>query len=458
MTVNGDKKTGGFQWAFEILIGVLILTLVSAILISVILHIDNTRADRSIEEQPVTTTHETAEQALADAQQALKEADETRDTLELLLSFLQGGAILAGVALGAAAYFGFRNSKETREELEKRISDQLDKVPAEVDKAAKSQLGGYEKQIKDGLAATSSTLTDEFKKEQKKFFAIVDDLFEAAQELQLKNYAQAHAAALRVLSGQDDNPQALYIAGWLELQFIPNQFEKGLEHLKKVAEFRNDWPTARAAYGIALRRQATKETDPIEQQNLFVRAEGELLAALGQNPYLLDPNQESFWGPIGGIRRDKGNMSGAIEAYENALKVTPRSSYPLGNLAGLYLEAVTTDSSYLPRVLPAFENTLDAAVQESILNPNDYFHVMDIAMSSIMLGQGDAASFRRGQHALDSALKMGSATSETLCRSLDAGWRRLIKFCPAEWTEVRKNLEEAEGKMVKAIQERGGTC
>ncbi|HEX3051206.1 MAG TPA: hypothetical protein VHP83_11165, partial [Aggregatilineaceae bacterium] len=130
-----------------------------------------------------------------------------------------------------------------------------------------------------------------------------------------------------------------YIAGWLELQFILDHFAQGVAHLERVVQLRGDWPTARAAYGIALRRQATKETDPIERQNLFVRAEGELLAALGQNPHLLDPNQESFWGPIGGIRRDKGNLVGAIEAYENALKVTPRSSYPLGNLAGLYLEA-----------------------------------------------------------------------------------------------------------------------
>ncbi|HEX3051205.1 MAG TPA: hypothetical protein VHP83_11160 [Aggregatilineaceae bacterium] len=123
-----QRESGGnIESTLAALVGVLIVFLVVMVCIQIV----NVVSERSIEEpeRPAVTPREQAEQALADAQQALKETDETRDTLDLLLSLLQGGAILAGLALGAAAYFGFRNSKETQEQLETRISERLNNLP-----------------------------------------------------------------------------------------------------------------------------------------------------------------------------------------------------------------------------------------------------------------------------------------------------------------------------------------
>lgn len=59
--------------------------------------------------------------------------------------------------------------------------------------------------------------------------------------------------------------------------------------------------------------------------------------AISFNESALDDNGESVYGSLGGIYLRLGHRAKAIEAYKNAVRVR-RTSYPLGNLALLFME------------------------------------------------------------------------------------------------------------------------
>ncbi|WP_119067864.1 hypothetical protein [Aggregatilinea lenta] len=370
-----------------------------------------------------------AEQARADANDALERANEATSTLELLLSFLEGAAVLAGLALGATAYFGFRNLSQTNDELRDKLAE-LEKHQQTLDDLDKA------------LSEQRSMRAD--------LQAITTGLAQAHQELSLSNYSEAYAAARRVLARDEDNPQALYVAGWLELQFVPNSLDAGLEHLRAALRLQPDWPAAEAALGVGLRRKARKASGN-ERRDLFNQSDGCLRRSLGLSHDLLDLNRESFWGPVGGNARDTGNIEAAIAAYKDALKVTPGSSYPWGNLAALYMQRSKADPALLPEALQAFRQTLSAAHMELAFNPHDYFNMMDIAMAGTMLGRDDPAQFGAAAEMLGTALALEDVTDEMKCVSLQSGWQRLHKYCPDEWIEVKAHLQAAIKRVEAAL-------
>jgi hypothetical protein len=393
-----------------------------------------------IGDQPSITDEEVSpSDTLRRAEAAANAAESTANELQTLLSFLEGAAVLVGLALGATAYVGFRDLEDARNKLKMQIEPQLETL-----KALQADLEQYKvllEEFPDQVQANEQLQQN------------YSDLLIASQELRLNNHLEAYAAAMRVLERDKNNAPALYTAGWLELQYIFDKRQDGIEKLKRVKEVQPDWPTAQAAYGVGLRRQARSTKNETEKRQLFLQAEGELLGALGKSPHLLDLNQESFWGPVGGIRRELENVSGAIEAYREALKVTPTSSYPQGNLSALLLKQAQNDISKREEALDAFKKTFDFASVELAVNPGDYFHVMDVAMSRMMLGQRGSGNFAAAFDTLDSALSM-HVTPEILNTSLQAGWQFLYDNCPDEWGDVKENLETAIEQVKKMIEEK----
>jgi len=409
---------------------------------------------------PITDTQADPNDVLLKAQAAADAAENTANTVQVVLSFLEGAAVLVGLALGAAAYFGFRNFSEMRSDMKEIQADfdaeiakgQALRAQVETYRAQLEQLPLVLQQVQDYILRVEAAL-DSLSETTDLVQQTVVDLLRANQAFNLNNYQEAYDAALHALERSPNNAQALYIAGWLELQYIPDKLEQGIERLRAIRDLYPDWPTARAAYGIGLRRKARLSSGE-EQRNLYYEAEGELLTVLGRNPHLLDLNLESFWGPIGGIRRDMGRVEEAITAYQNALKETPYSSYPMGNLSALYLQQAKTDPAYRDLALDAFEQTRAFAQLELAIAPNDYFHVMDIAMSTMILGQRDPAQFEDAQRTLETAINMGT-TAEMLTVSL-SGWRHLRDHCPDEWTALLGNLDSAIEVVEQAIRAKRG--
>ncbi|MBN1964677.1 MAG: tetratricopeptide repeat protein [Anaerolineae bacterium] len=389
-----------------------------------------------------------------------EQADQAVTAAAQILDFLQGTSILVGLALGAAAIYGFRNAQQTRQELKDEVAA-FEKMQLQL----KTELAALQQEIarkletldafRDELDALPQKLADlgvireEIEAAIHDIRPIFSDLLQASQELRLKNYSEAYTAAQRVLARDPENPQALYIAGWLELHHISGQLDAGIDKLRHALRINPQWPAALAAYGVGLRRRAFHETGAA-RQNLLIEAEGALKQALGQNPNLIDLNMESFWGTVGGILRDTGQVDGAIAAYEQARRTTPGSSYPVGNLAALYLQKAKTDPQMRVKALQAFEDALDSAQKELSFSPNDYFNMMDIAMSTMMMGQADKIYFDSAHDALEAALLMGEVTPEVLGVSL-RGWQHLRNHCPDEWADTIQHLDKAIARVQLAI-------
>lgn len=381
----------------------------------------------------------------------LDRANDAVNSAELLLSVLEGFSVLIALGLGASAIYGVRNSRELRQDMTQQL-DEIRNVRDEVAEELESireiresarLVERYQEQI-----ANLPTYTQQLKTELNETLASLQEntaaLFRANQELSLKNYAQAYKSVSRVLEREKDNIQALYIAGWLELQYVPapeGGLDKGLEHLRQAKELSRDDPSIVAAYGVAWRRKARSlKRGIVEQERYFTKSLGYLQQALGENPNLIDLNFESLWGPVAGTQRDLGDWEAAIGSYEKALKITPQSSYPAGNLANLYLKRAKEGKGNAEDALEMFETTVKNAGAELGHIPKDYFPTMDLAMAYTMRGKRDARYFEEGETWLNRALELDYTCG--MLRVSCEGWYSLRENCPPEWTVVREKLDD----------------
>ena len=376
------------------------------------------------------------------AEAAAADAEDLNSQLDMLLSFLQGASVLVGLALGAAAYFGFSGQQSLREELDKRIAD-YERLRVELETESKTI---------DKHRADLERLPDQLNHIDQ-LQTIFHNLLQASQELRLRNYHEAYRAAQDVLAIDPHNLEALYMAGWIEIQYT-DALDNAIDHLRLALSKKTDWPAARAAYGLALRRKATKLSGP-ERDKLFTQAEGMFKQALGVNPDLVDLNLESFWGPVGGMKRDMDQLDEAIRAYERARDVTPGSSYPLGNLAALYLQQARRDSNpaIAERSLDMFEDVRSLAMAKLAITPNDYYHLMDIAMAMTVLTRRDPGLDAEAQRRMDAAIKLNAATISMLETSL-RGWVHVQQNCPDDWSETRQRIDAMIVQVRAAIDHR----
>lgn len=398
----------------------------------------------------------------------IQRADDAITSVELVLSFLEGAAVLIGLGFGALVFIGIRATRDVRAEMKaelaeiKQLSQEvqanlkevntvrqvvetyretLERLPqnleesrqlkADNEKAIQNLQAGIEKANLD-LKAENQKVIDDLQ-------ANFNDLLQAVQELNLKNYDEAYRMVRQALRRSPENTQALYIAGWLEMQYIAGELDNGIAHLHKAMTLDPDSPSMKAAYGVALRRKALRLQGK-ERTDLLTQSEGYLKIALGINKTLLDLNRESFWGPIGGTLRDTGRIDDAIIAYHEALKVTPSSSYPVGNLANLYLRKASEHNlpEHLEEAIRFFRRTTEFAITELSFIPKDYYPMMDLAMAFTMLGQQDRQNFERSDEWLENAL--GLDYSPEMLRVSLGGWHSLSQYCPPEWGEVKSRL------------------
>ncbi len=413
---------------------------------------------QSVEENHVEITIEDGvldseqEQLFANIEQMNERSEDAIDSAQNILSFLEGTAILVGIIIGIGAFLGITQFSDVRNEFDEKIKkiEELSSI-----------ITAHEDELKE---------LDHLNDKLENGINSVTWLLQADQEFRLRNNSEAYNFANKVLQMSKDNPMALYILGWLKVH-TTDEIDEGIENLETLqrimSDWRIEWPTAQASYAVALRRKARKMTDQHpdnikmleKSKDLLETAEARLVLALKESGSLMDFNKESYWGPLGGIRRDLGKILQAIDAYRNALKITPGSSYPQGNLASLYLiayheklplpENLAEDEvgkTYLELAEQAFHDTREFAIHELVTAPNDYYNLMDIAMSYTMLGHST-----EGKKYLHRALGLKPAVNK-LEVSLISGWEILKKNCPTEWDDRIKSVDEAVGIMQDYIK------
>jgi tetratricopeptide (TPR) repeat protein len=347
-----------------------------------------------------------------DEEQLLERARDAQDSAELILSFLEGASVLIAAALGVAAIVGYRATQgldELRRDLD-NSAQMVKDLPKQLEEM---------RNLRDFLQPAFTTM------------------LQAAQELNLSNYEEAYRLIQEAITLFPGNAQALYMAGWLETHYIPGKEDHALESLEHAMDLDPKSPSICAAYGVALRRKAKRSAGK-ERERYLEKSELQLRQALNDNPNLLDFNGESFWGPLAGTYRDTKQPDKAIESYTHALDITPISSYPAGNLAGLYLEKGDIETA-----LDFFAKTVEYANLELRADPRSYFTRMDLAMAYTMLGHNDSVHLEHGREWLDTALK-ATATAQMINVSLVDGCERLLRNLPADrsWQEVATALQE----------------
>lgn len=431
--------------------------------------IDNDAVAIPIERVPGEADTAVATDEVVDAAAILERAEDSVNSVDLLLSFLEGASVLIAVALGAAAFYGIRQSNQLRTELideynllrdqirreqlaeRKKVEERLEELQHQREEMERFRdlVINYEPQFRtlDSMIELRTELHNK-SNDLRQTIDNVSKLLQADQEFRVRNHREAHRFITDVLQHDPDNPLALYMAGWVETHYIGGEEDRGLVRLQQLLELDPHWPSANAAYGVALRRKAMRAT-PIDR-DMLEEAQGYIRIALGRNRRLVDYNQESFWGPLGGLLRDMGDIDGAIEAYRSALRVTPGSSYPQGNLATLLLQKAQQDNNREQEALEAFRHTIELANGELASRPNDYFLLMDLAQAYSVLGRVNRVNFGYAEENLQRALNL--VDSVDLLTVSKRGWYNLEEFAPRrmEWNEFR----QAGVAAIEAIDER----
>ncbi|NJL94549.1 MAG: hypothetical protein HC915_12915 [Anaerolineae bacterium] len=378
---------------------------------------------------------------------------------------------MLGIALGTAAYLGVRTARDLRQEFERELRRlrEIETLYADI-QAVRAENQQMKKLLEEYRPLLQSAVqqSQEFDQQMRAAVQRIDeavettqqnsnDLLQANDELNLKNYDEAYRLARRVHGRSPENVQALYLMGWLETQYMPDQLEAGIEKLRQAMTLAEENPLFKAAYGTALRRQASHQRGKA-QRDLLQQAEGYLRVALGENDYLLDLNRESYWGPVGSILRDRENLGGAIEAYQAAQKVTPSSSYPAINLALLYLQQARakdgkTGQRKFRDALEAFERVVACAKAELYFIPKDYYPIMDMAQAEAILGLEDKSRLRESQKWLESAIEIAKEqrSGGEVLRAAQRAWEHLRAYLPeADAEPVRAHVENAIQRLLAA--------
>lgn len=160
------------------------------------------------------------------------------------------------------------------------------------------------------------------------------------------------------------------------------ELERAETALAQALELRADFNDALATRGYLHSLQARTTDDPAQQRQHFRDAVYLLESALASEHNLRDMDNESWWATLGGVYRRSGEYSRAIAAYEEAIKVTPQSSYPRTNLALVYL--LDKQQGKLKRSYAIIKRIARSKVEKDIF---DFWANADLVLAELALAQ-----------------------------------------------------------------------
>lgn len=236
----------------------------------------------------------------------------------------------------------------------------------------------------------------------------------AERQYRASDYEGALRTYQQALALDPDNPIILYRIGYVYEKL--NQLDEAEYHLEQARRiFRVraestedddvltlDFAPALAALGLTLRKKAAAMSpDDSAREIMMDQAKHNLILALQRQPSLVDEDGESWYGSLGGWYTRNGNLDKAIECYEKAARITPNSSYPLVNLASLYMER--GDRTMM---LVKFQQAERAARAKTQSEPSDFYAHGDLLTVCAALSCNENFSDVERRYYLESAQQL----------------------------------------------------
>ncbi len=357
------------------------------------------------------------------AARALDQAQQNNETAGTVLGLLEGGSVLLTVTVVLLAGTTILNIRDLREDLESKAEsnresiektvgmqkERLDTLANNLEKQADASQERVERELKaredqlNMLTANLSSLTDESqarldaldamvtsqlqiaREEAEKSFRVLQLQMLAQQQVRSGNYDTAIFRLLEAYPLDPHNQTTNYLLGYLYT--AQRRFEEASDYLKTALDTDPEFAPALAALGLAQRRFGDQIKDNQHERNRYwAEAETNLLRALDSDASLVDADGESYFGTLGGLYRRQKRYEDATLAYEQALRATPQSSYPVSNLATLYKHAGEED-----KAATMFERVQQAAETKLSSNAGDHWARLDLAQAYLVLGNATEA-------------------------------------------------------------------
>jgi len=335
-----------------------------------------------------------AQRAEESARVAQTYAEEARGSIDLahtLLDLFQdvtavAGFILfivapiAGTVAGAYGINSLRSARaevtQAREQFKKEIAE----LRAQIDAEAKAKAEELQA-LKDELYRSAED--ERVKSNQATLSLSLLPLGE--RQYRVKDFAGAIETFRQALVLDKDNLVIHFRLGYVYTQW--GKLEEARGYLEHALDVDPDFAPALANLGHVYRLLAERlPIEDIHRGAMLAEGEQKLRRALELSPKLVDDDGESWWGSLGGLHRRRNQTDDAIEAYRRASEVTPQSSYPLGNLALLYMQKGERDL-----MMDAYKRTERLAVRRSQADASDYWAYADIVISRLAMGKTDEA-------------------------------------------------------------------
>jgi tetratricopeptide (TPR) repeat protein len=345
------------------------------------------------------------------------QADSASDSASTILSFIEGGSILL-LALASISVLVFGGSiQDVRRQLgesistaesrfqtnEHRIEELMAHIQAQVRASieeGQSRVHESEVRMKEltGRVEESIQETDETiknlhsivneavegaKQDASNSFRVLSLLLLAEQQVRARNRKTAISTLMEAHHIDPNNQTTNYLLGYLYVG--RKEFQTAIDHLQRALQIDPHFAPALAAMGLAQRRMGDAMRDKSQEmarRKLWAEAELNLAKALDSDSSLIDADNESYFGTLGGLYRRQGRNEEAMRAYEDAVKITPNSSYPVGNLATLYKKLGHEEEAQ-----NMYKRSIEIA--EAILDdqPGDTWARLDMAQALLITGQ-----------------------------------------------------------------------
>jgi len=369
------------------------------------------------------------------------------DTAFNLLGLFEALSFVVTVVGGAAAFIGFNSFTQARRELDKT----RDEVKEEVEKIRRSLENSTQDQFNklDGVRAELvQTAEDE---RQATSNALLANALIPLGERQYKaaDYPGALNTYNRALELDPGNPVVHQRLGYV--YNASGDMEEAKHHYEQAIEREPDFAPALAGLGFVYRRLGEQLDEKmksyneeeaaqamIERKQLLNQAEKLLLRALALSPKLVDEDGESWWGVLGGLYKRRDQIDDAIDAYRQATRVTPQSSYGHGNLALLYMRQGRRDE-----MLDTYEHVERIARQEATTEQGNFWGYADLIVSSFAIGK-----IQQAREAVPTAISIAPVESPFMLQGLTDTLRDLIKVVdPEKESAVQQAITTLEREM-----------